>query len=200
MVKNDDYIILDDVIPKGYQDAIVNNLFGIGWDWNYMKDVTAGNHTDVENPAPAFQHHLYQQTNGFVDYYHYFFMPLLFSASEKLGYKLTDVYNGRTFLQTPLPNRKKLNLDPWHIDIPIPHMVMLYYVVDNDACTILSDKKYVEGKTEQLLYPHEMGNFESIKVQPKKGRMLVFNGELFHTAEIPHKDTRCVINYDVALG
>ena len=34
-------------------------------------------------------------------------------------------------------------------------------------------------------------------VKPKKGRVVMFDGWLWHTAQLPSDETRCVINYNV---
>lgn len=203
-IKN--YIIIDNFIPRSYQDAIENVLMDIRWEWNYVNDVTAGNDIAVQNPAPAFKHDLFQNSeihpsqNGYMDNYHMFFLPMLYCAAEKIGHEVSDIYNGRTFLQTPLEKRKDSSIDPWHIDITVPHTVMLYYVTDNEACTILSEKFWKNENDPQLVECKDMGEVNYIKVQPKKGRMLIFNGYQYHTAETARGKTRCVVNYNVELN
>ena len=34
-------------------------------------------------------------------------------------------------------------------------------------------------------------------IKPKQGRVVVFNGKYWHTAEQPKKNKRCIINYDI---
>ena len=35
------------------------------------------------------------------------------------------------------------------------------------------------------------------KVTPKQGRVVLFDGRLYHTAEQPNEDKRCIVNYDL---
>src|SRR5210317_2264754 len=35
------------------------------------------------------------------------------------------------------------------------------------------------------------------KIQPKQGRVVIFNGKYWHTAEQPKTKNRCVINYNI---
>ena len=35
------------------------------------------------------------------------------------------------------------------------------------------------------------------KVTPKQGRMVLFDGSLYHTAEQPLNNVRCVVNYNL---
>ena len=35
------------------------------------------------------------------------------------------------------------------------------------------------------------------KVSPKQGRVVLFDGRLYHPAEQPNHDKRCIVNYDL---
>ena len=35
------------------------------------------------------------------------------------------------------------------------------------------------------------------KVSPKQGRVVLFDGRHFHTAEQPNHNLRCIVNYDL---
>ena len=35
------------------------------------------------------------------------------------------------------------------------------------------------------------------KVTPKQGRVVLFDGSLYHTAEQPINNVRCIVNYDL---
>ena len=77
-------------------------------------------------------------------------------------------------------------MDTPHIDTDDKHFVMLYYVVDSDGDTIIYNEK-VESKEYTI----------KKSVTPKQGRVVLFDGGLYHTAEQPTKDTRCVVNYNL---
>ena len=96
-----------------------------------------------------------------------------------------DVIQGRSFLQLPLTT-KKGKVDTPHIDTDDKHFVMLYYVCDSDGDTIIYNEK-----TESEEYTIKKS------VTPKQGRVVLFDGGLYHTAEQPTKDTRCVVNYNL---
>ena len=70
------------------------------------------------------------------------------------------------------------------------HIVALYYVCDSDGDTIIYNERKdlgVEAKSYTIKQ----------KVTPKQGRMVIFDGTLFHTAEQPQNNMRCVVNYDL---
>ena len=77
-------------------------------------------------------------------------------------------------------------MDTPHIDTDDKHFVMLYYVCDSDGDTIIYNEK-VESKEYTV----------KKSVTPKQGRVVLFDGGLYHTAEQPTKDTRCVVNYNL---
>ena len=69
-----------------------------------------------------------------------------------------------------------------HIDFSDPHTVLLYYVNDSDGVTSFYDKNFNIVDT----------------VQPKKGRMVVFDGLTYHSSTPPKINShRCVINFNL---
>ena len=69
-----------------------------------------------------------------------------------------------------------------HIDYPDPHIVLLYYVNDSSGPTTFYNRKFKVKK----------------EVMPKKGRILIFDGSIYHSSTPPTtNDYRCVINFDL---
>ena len=73
-----------------------------------------------------------------------------------------------------------------YIDEGDEHIVVLYYVVDSDGDTVIYNER-----TESLTYT------EKQRVTPKQGRVVIFEGGQYHTAEQPTKGTRCIVNYNL---
>ena len=86
-------------------------------------------------------------------------------------------------------NIKKEDVDSPHVDLPYQHFVMLYYVCDSDGDTIIYNEREYER-------PDGMYTIKQ-KVTPKQGRMVLFDGSLYHTAEQPEHNVRCVVNYNL---
>jgi ectoine hydroxylase-related dioxygenase (phytanoyl-CoA dioxygenase family) len=63
---------------------------------------------------------------------------------------------------------------------------MLYYVCDSDGDTIIYNEKDI---SDQYTIKE--------KVTPKQGRVVLFDGSLYHTAEQPLNNNRCIVNYDL---
>jgi hypothetical protein len=79
-----------------------------------------------------------------------------------------------------------------HVDQDFPHKVFLYYVNDADGDTVFFDEFWEKGTKvikEDLI--------EQIRVKPKKGLGVVFDGLQYHCSTSPQlAGYRCVINID----
>jgi len=183
-------LIFDDVIDLEYQNIIKEILLGDrqykGYDfpWYLTHDVTKPAKADSQL-RPAFFH-------GYVDYpselssvFHDVFIRLIQNSCAKIDRKNVDVLQGRSFCQLPISS-DKISVDTPHIDIKEDHFVMLYYVCDSDGDTIIYNEQ-IKSETYTL----------QRRVTPKQGRVVLFDGSYYHTAEQPLNNIRCVVNYDL---
>ena len=183
-------LIFDDVIDLEYQNIIKEILLGDrqykGYDfpWYLTHDVTKPAKADSQL-RPAFFH-------GYVDYpselssvFHDVFIRLIQNSCAKIDRKNVDVLQGRSFCQLPISS-DKISVDTPHIDIKEDHFVMLYYVCDSDGDTIIYNEQ-IKSETYTLQQ----------RVTPKQGRVVLFDGSYYHTAEQPLNNIRCVVNYDL---
>jgi len=183
-------LVFDDVIDLEYQNIIKEILLGDrqykGYDfpWYLTHDVTKPAKADSQL-RPAFFH-------GYVDYpselssvFHDLFIRLIQNSCAKINRKNVDVIQGRSFCQLPISS-DKMSVDTPHIDTKDDHFVMLYYVCDSDGDTIIYN--------EQI----KSDNYTIRKrVTPKQGRVVLFDGSYYHTAEQPLNNIRCVVNYNL---
>ena len=187
----DKIYVFDDIIEKDYQNKIKNILIGESryndedFPWYYIDDVTASG--DYENQKRgAFVHDYVHYEYGIESDFHYLFLDLIKNSCSKLKIKEVDALQGRSFLQLPT-NIKREDVDSPHIDSQFKHFVMLYYVCDSDGDTIIYNEKMISEK----------GFTVQKKVTPKQGRVVLFNGSFYHTAQQPNHGIRCVVNYDL---
>ena len=166
--------IIDNCIPLKQQDLIIHELLETKYfPWFYCDDITK-QYTKGSQRRPGLSHYFVKDKKEN-------------SAYSKLASSIiapfTDkpIIQSRAFLQFPL-NLKLIGskFDSPHIDFESPHTVYLYYVIDADGDTLLF-------KNSKIIK----------KVTPKKGRLLIFNGKIVHTARQPKKGIRCIINSDV---
>ena len=187
----DKIYVFDDIIEKDYQNKIKSILIGQvryndeDFPWYYIDDVTASG--DYENQKRgAFVHDYVHYEYGIESDFHYLFLDLIKKSCSKLKIKEVDALQGRSFLQLPT-NIKREDVDSPHTDMQFKHFVMLYYVCDSDGDTIIYNEKTISEK----------GFTVQKKVTPKQGRVVLFDGALYHTAQQPNNNIRCVVNYDL---
>ena len=199
-----DITVIDDFIDKKYQEKIKNILMGndsflwkneeVNFDWYFISDVTDA-YSSRQQKRSALVHTYFEEGETIdVDIFNYLFLPMLKDVSQRMKIKNMNVVQGRSFLQFPL-NLKDKTPDTPHIDLDqgIEHIVALYYVCDSDGDTIIYNEREDQGLESKSYTIKE-------KVTPKQGRMVIFDGTLYHTAEQPQDNIRCVVNYDLELS
>ena len=193
MIGEGEIIVIDDFVSLEYQEKIKQELLGVNTDfpWYFTEDVTsAGNYDSQYRPAMNHQY-VFMDDNDISQIesvYHHLFTPLLGKACQYLKMPETKVLQGRSFLQFPLANVDTSVADTPHIDIDEgdEHIVVLYYVIDSDGDTIIYNER-----EESSTYT------EKQRVTPKQGRVVIFDGRQYHTAQQPSNGTRCIVNYNL---
>ena len=187
--------IFDDIIDKPLQEEIKSTLLRSSgnFPWFFLDDVTSSVSSDTQL-RPAF-FHLFCDNFQDNSYFYSMTKPIIDNVVDKLKLKLPSIYQSRTIVQLPL-SLKNYTVDNAHIDYSKPHLVILYYVMDSDGDTIVYDKKWKEGTMDATT---EMTKNMLIKkrITPKQGRVVVFDGHYWHTAEQPKYNNRCIINNNV---
>ena len=186
-------LIFDDIIDLEYQERIKNILLGdkifegYYFPWYFTQDVTKQKDKDSQKRSAFFHGYVRDgDTIGIIDsVFHHLIVPLLENACNRIGKQSLNVIQGRSFLQLPI-NYKGEREDSPHIDTSDDHFVMLYYVCDSDGDTIIyNEQEKSDSYTVQK------------RITPKQGRVVLFDGSYYHTAEQPLNNIRCVINYDL---
>ena len=193
MIDEGKIIVIDDFVTLEYQEKIKQELMGVNnnFPWHYTEDVTsAGDYDSQYRPA---MHHQYvfmddNDISHIESVYHHLFTPMISKACQYLKIPEAEVLQGRSFLQFPLANVDTSVVDTPHIDIDEgdEHTVVLYYVIDSDGDTVIYNER-----TESLTYT------EKQRVTPKQGRVVIFDGRQYHTAQQPSNGTRCIVNYNL---
>ena len=193
MIGEGEIIVIDDFVSLKYQEKIKHELLGLNNNFPcyYVEDVTSDGDDDSQHrPAMGHQYVIldHDDESEIMSVYHHLFTPLLGKACQYLKMPQTDVIQGRSFLQFPLKNIDTSVVDTPHIDLDegFEHIVVLYYVIDSDGDTVIYNER-----TESDTYT------EKQRVSPKQGRVVIFEGGQYHTAEQPTKVTRCIVNYNI---
>ena len=197
MIDKGGILVIDDFIDKDYQEDIKDVLLGaVDWGdqlfpWHYIDDVTAA-FEDGNQGRPGLSHVYVEynddKTSDIVSDFHDLFIPLLELACETLEVPSARIIQGRSFMQFPL-NLQSDEDDTPHIDLNEGerHIVVLYYVKDSDGDTVIYNER-----TESNTYTVKQ------KVTPKQGRVVIFDGSQYHTAQQAINKVRCIVNYNLA--
>jgi len=197
MIDKGGILVIDDFIDEEYQEDIKNVLLGAEeWDdlvfpWHYIDDVTAAfeeNNQGRPGLSHVYVEHNDDETSDIVSDFHDLFIPMLELACGILEVPSAKIIQGRSFLQFPL-NLKSDEDDTPHIDLDEGkrHIVVLYYVKDSDGDTVIYNER-----TESDTYTIKQ------KVTPKQGRVVIFDGGQYHTAQQAINSVRCIVNYNLA--
>ena len=197
MINKGEILVIDDFIDKNYQEDIKNILLGkeewgnFLFPWHYIEDVTDG-FAENNQGRPGLSH-VYVEYNDdgssdLVSNFHDLFIPMLELACSTLEIPTAKILQGRSFMQFPL-NLQSDEDDTPHIDLDEGHrhVVVLYYVKDSDGDTVIFNQR-----TESNIYTVKQ------KVTPKQGRVVIFDGGLYHTAQQAINSVRCIVNYNLA--
>ena len=184
--------IFDDIISKKEQEDIKKLLFeNTTFPWFYLNDVSKADND--KQRRPGFNHvfidegEVRSSANNFIQ-------PIIINTAKKIKLENYEVKQARSFLQFPLDKKfTGKGVDTPHLDYRTPHKVFLYYVCDSDGETIIYD--YKSDNIDDVPYFEDIKEMKRIK--PKQGRVVVFDGMHWHTAQQPSKNVRCVININI---
>ena len=190
-------LVFDDILDLEYQERIKNILIGeetfngYYFPWYFTQDVTKHNDVDSQKRSAFFHGYVDNKNDndnnvGTVNsIFHHLFVPLIENACRKIDKQNVNVIKGRSFLQLPIYYKGE-RIDTPHVDIVGDHFVILYYVCDSDGDTIIYNEKV---KSDNYTIQK--------RITPKQGRVVLFDGSYYHTAEQPTDNIRCVVNYDL---
>ena len=174
--------VIDNVIGQKYSQFVFDEMSRL--KWTFVPDISLGQ--SKEN-HPGFSHSLYlheefnnNRTGTIVAQEYYLIAPILLEASDKLGKKFTldHIFRCRARLTV---NQDKIKMGNPHRDYQIPHLVLIYYVNSTDGDTLLFDDK----------------NRIIERVTPRRGRVVLFDGSILHSASNSTEQPRIIINTNI---
>jgi hypothetical protein len=184
----DDILIFDDILPKQHVDFLEYYYIRGENKWYFQQDITFD---ETQNSEKRVNHYgfanLFFDRQGKpeqgADFYNA--LPILYQATSKAGLEVDMIFRMRAFLQLPVVGSEEDPINNAHVDLPITHTVVLFYLTDSDGDTIIYNER-------------EKSDTYTIKqrVTPKKGRCVVFDGSLYHSSSRPTNNKRCILNID----
>ena len=187
-----DIIVIDDVVDKPTQDLIYNSIFSKDTSWVFGRTIFYDNHAEVtstqKNNLMSFTKALYDDETNIAD-------RNLSLYTKPLDGLCNKLFSSRIQLQLPLLTEKDKLYGVPHIDgqRKINYKVAVYYVNDVDGDTVLF-KQTRDNCTPQDIIDGKLEIAQT--VSPKKGRLVIFDGSIYHAVGKPKTDLRCIINYN----
>jgi hypothetical protein len=174
--------VFDDVIPEHLQEFYELSILGRSGEKAIhpiinLKCKYESTAEVAEYPPLSFVHLLKSSTTVSEHLPNFGLIPQLVCAADNKILK--DIIVARAFIVMPY----ETNIEHYapHVDLPFAHTVVLYYVNDADGDTVFFDKQQNIIK----------------QVSPKRGRVIMFDGTLYHGGGVPKQGPRCVVNFDI---
>lgn len=189
--------VYDDLVPEDVQDFLYHFFMqNNSVSWFFVENLTGTQkHTEektVNNPglsAPIGSSEKVLLPDAYI-----FTQSIVNFLQTKNILNFDKIINIRAFLQLPNGN-ESIMANPhtdWGPDIN--HTTVLYYINDSDGDTFFIDKTNKDVSIKEI----ENTNYEVIKkVSPKKGRLVVFDGSIYHGSSSPQYNPRCVVNFNL---
>lgn len=208
-IKNikDEILLIENVIPASFQQATIERIQGdnhfpwfllhrIGHPDHYSLGTTSA-YVDPNITDDAGLFHMAFDGN-FVSPHYDFFRTILEFFAEKSGIKIGRMLRVRLRYTHKSVGHTESKYAPPHVDFysSSPYSTFIYYVNDSDGDTIIFDKIFDSDK-EQYNPAFSEPLPELLRVTPRQGSGLFFNGHRYHAGNYPTKNSsRIVINFD----
>jgi hypothetical protein len=188
-LNEDGYIIIEDIIEKNNQDFLENFLMSNNFEW-YFYPSTSTDHTfkNITNcyEGPQFVHIFFDGLKEEKDKHNsphlikiLTILSGLYNKIKLQNYKLLRVKSNLLMARS---QNTYDNFTLPHVDTSKKHLVLIYYVNDNDGKTFLFNKDLSIKTT----------------IIPKKGSALLFDGSILHASSHPIKyQFRTIVNFDL---
>lgn len=179
--------VIDNFLPQSFQNEIEQTLSRHDFPWYYQPNITTGKPKVQDERfkySHGFTHQFYHQEHGVQSAFWGIIQNLQhFVSHDTMGY-----YRLKANLTVPVNNWSNETVQEPHVDMPIPHLVCLYYANDSDGDTFFFDQTF-----DERAEPEEFTVLK--RVTPKKGRAVIFDGLRYHGSNNPiETQARYIIN------
>ena len=165
-----DVIILDDFLPKAFVDRYAKKVLDKDFNWFYLENITR---SDIPRTYKSSDN--IEWYDPYWSLQHSLFICEMFA--EKTGWNFDRLYRMKI---NQLTSTKEYHINFPHVDAEYAHDVLLYYINDSDGETILYDKLWEPSHNKVELELKEI-----LRIPPKAGRCIKFNGLRYHSSSTP---------------
>lgn len=200
----EDYLVIDDYVPKSLQDEIEETLLSLNFPWFIFSEIWTGGN-DIQSRgenvniinSPGLVHNFVNE-GIFGSNHCHFFTYILHFLSKDFKFSVDELLRIRGRVTFPYPNVNRNTFCGPHVDYSMmnDYYSLIYYVNDSDGDTFLFDQR-----REDSSFKPDLSNLKIVdRISPKKGRLLLFNGNILHSGNCPiNSNIRCIVNYDFTV-
>lgn len=193
--------IFDDIVDIEIQNKIETYVYDKNVVWEEVSNITSTkeSHAAYSFPAKVLYNNLDKNILKLIDI-------IIDTSLSKIDKKLLQKYRAKINKTTPHNIDLNEEFRLLHVDRPIQHVVMIYYINDSDGDTLIFDdknNKNLKNIKEFFNYNNflDLKNFELNKsISPKKGRVVIFDGSLWHYGKYPTFGERNVVNINLVIN
>lgn len=190
------YHIFDDIIPELDQNKLEEYVKLSNLKWNYQHNITGlyGGTESLKLPANVLKGIDIDDKN-ILNIINSIKLNLL----DKLNMEFERDYRYKINWTTPITESYDFK-NLIHVDMSVDHIAIIYYINDTDGNTIfLNNKRGNNGEFYQHNFEGiDVNDFDMINgISPKKGRAVIFDGNIHHYGEYPTIVDRFVINFNL---
>ena len=174
--------VIDNFVNAAYYEEIEKGILeNFEWSWNSGISL-------INSNKFGFAHGLFDAGKSYSRFYE-FLLPIFIQAKAETAAKVLLRARG----DMTIISGEQITYEP-HIDMPEQkeHINMIFYVGNSDGDTIIYKEKffsqtpYVDPELPKTLT-------EEQRISPKANRLIIFNGEHWHTGQSPKEHSRRVI-------
>jgi len=202
-MEKEKFKIIDNAVSLDLQELIKKTVLDQAlFPWFYYNDGTYGpdipeedipaykdtiSHEDIMD-TPQFTHTFFLHSKDNSPHHQKLIVPLL----KELGLSAEHLTRAKANLLIQQNGFTENHFNTPHTDWNIDHTVLIYYVLDSDGDTILFNENIRDNFTPSTVSIYR-------RVKPKQGRVLLFDGSIFHSSCNPIKSKeRVVFNINLA--
>jgi hypothetical protein len=192
----------DNIVDIEIQNEIEKYVYNKNLHWDSKRNITNSSDIDANYSFPAQvlgEADIDKNILKFIDI-------IIDNSLNKINQKLAKKY--RIKINKTIPHNIDTNEEYrlLHIDKMEPHVTIIYYINDSYGDTLIfndENNKHLKNIKEYMNNHNflDLKNFELTKsISPKKGRVVLFDGNLWHYGKYPNKGERNIININLAIG
>ncbi|AOO15299.1 DNA endonuclease V [Cyanophage S-RIM12 isolate W1_08_0910] len=166
--------VIDNFLDQYYIDYLEDCVTNQSFEWNYQKNVSTFTE-DESGWLHGFSHGLYDPNYGlrFDDSKGQIWIPAILKMEQELIKEKASLIRTRLDMTVKSPEN---TLHTPHVDLKQPHWTTILYLKDSDGDTVIYNER-VQSETYTVQQT----------VEPKKNRIIFFDGSFYHTGHSPSK-------------